>query len=92
LESVRKAFTADESASKALKDAQEMEGLIAYLKVNNEASEEDLTALRDHISALSEIKTNNKLKAEAAMNEDFEMAIVYKKKITGLESKLVTAQ
>ena len=42
-----------------------------------------------HLEALKAIQTNNRLKAEAAMNEDFESAIVYKKRITELESVLL---
>ena len=53
-------------------------------------SDYQLTDLVKHRQSLEEITLNNKLKTEAAMNEDFELAIEYKKKIALLEKQLIS--
>jgi len=60
------------------------------LRVKNELT--DLAALETHVEALNQIAVYNRLKAEAAMNEDFEAAIAYKKKIAEYEKSLITEE
>ena len=62
------------------------------MKIKNEICDSDLHPLSNHSKNLEQIAVNNKLKVEAAMNEEFELAIEYKKQITELEKQLITDQ
>jgi hypothetical protein len=57
-----------------------MNELKIYLRVNVELSEIQIEeTIGNHIKVLEKIDKKNKKKAEAAINEDFELAAKYKK-------------
>lgn len=82
------AFGTPQQRAASLRDSKLVEQAIAYLQVKNELS--DTEALTLHATALRQINEFNRLKAEAAANEDFELAILYKKKIAEHEKSLMT--
>ena len=69
-----------------------MEPLLDYLKTVNEMSEEKLTSVRAHYSLGSEIALAEEAKKKAAIEEDYEAAAMYKKKILQLKEEAMTVE
>jgi protein-arginine kinase activator protein McsA len=64
-----------------------------YLAVHYEMSESQLAQTIDaHISAMKQIEEENKKKAEAIEQEEFELASKCKKVIDSLKTKLLSPQ
>jgi hypothetical protein len=85
---VRQSLETQKAREAALKNIGLLEQVVHYLKAKNEL--DDVTGLERHIEALKQVKKLTQLKAEAAENEDFEQAIVYKRHIADLEKTLLS--
>ena len=64
-----------------LKAPDQMEGLLDYLRYQNEFPEAELEPIKKHFGLAQEIKAAEEKKKEAAMDEDYESAAKYKKQI-----------
>ena len=75
----------DEKLQAILDDESKMLPLLDYLKTINEMGEEMLTPVRAHYNLGSEIAQAEAAKKQAAIDEEFEQAAMYKKKIMQLK-------
>ena len=71
----------DEHVQAILSDESKMGPLLDHLRTVNELSDDDLGTVRAHYSLGSEIAKAEEAKKKAAMEEDYEAAAMYKKKI-----------
>ena len=81
----------DEDIEAVLANKDNLDKLVHLLRVKYEKDEPSLDQLKQHFNLATEIKEAERLKKEAAMDEDFEAALMYKKKITQLQQSSLTA-
>ena len=69
-----------------------MNPLLDHLRTVNELSDTDLGPVRAHYSLGTEIAKAEEAKKQAAMEEDYEAAAMYKKKILQLKEEAMTVE
>ena len=85
-------LSTEEQIQAVLSDETKMEALLDHLRTINEISDDALTPVRAHYNLGDEIKKAEENKKQAAIDEEFELAAMYKKKILQLKEEAMTVE
>ena len=85
LEPIGDDLESDEKLQAILDDESKKQPLLDHLKTVNEMSEEMLAPVKAHYNLATEIAQAEAAKKQAAIEEEFETAAMYKKKILQLK-------